>query len=145
VSAVPQAPREIARPQRKGASGSNHRAATDVGLVTPLSGDSHGSIVESSTARRDRAHDLSMTDANTDQMHATFHLVQQTTVEFNAADLWPLHGAYSGFGSDLPSFAAEVTRRLGADGCIGFHPDPGTITVIPFSAVKRVDFAVRRR
>ena len=88
---------------------------------------------------------LSMTDANTDQMHVTFHLVQQTTVEFNASDLWPLNGPYSGFGSDLPSFAAEVTRRLGADGCIGFHPDPATITVIPFSAVKRMDFATRRR
>jgi hypothetical protein len=81
-----------------------------------------------------------MTEANTDEMHVTLHLVQQTTIEFNAADLWPLHGAYSRFGADLPSFAAEVTRRLGEDGYIGLQPDPDTITVIPISAVKRMDF-----
>jgi hypothetical protein len=39
----------------------------------------------------------------------------------------------------------EVTRRLGEDGYIGFQPDPDTITVVPISAVKRMDFAVRRK
>ncbi len=73
-------------------------------------------------------------------MHASIHLIQQTTVTFNAADLWPLHGAYTRFGPDLPSFAEEVTRRLQADGYVGFHPDPESITVIPLQAVKRIDF-----
>jgi hypothetical protein len=89
------------------------------------------------------AHHWWMTDASSDQMHVTFHLVQQTTVQFYAADLWPLHGAYARFGTDLPSFAEEVTRRLSADGYIGFFPDAGSITVIPMTAVKRIDFAVR--
>jgi hypothetical protein len=86
-----------------------------------------------------------MTEANTDEMHVTLHLVQQTTIEFNAAGLWPLRGAYSRFGADLASFAVEVTRRLGEDGYIGFQPDPDTITVVPISAVKRMDFTVRRK
>ena len=89
------------------------------------------------------AHDVGMTDPSANQMHVTVHLLQQTTVEFNAADLWPLHGAYSRFGADLPSFAEEVTRRLSADGYIGFHAEPSSITVIPQNAVKRMDFAVR--
>lgn len=82
-------------------------------------------------------------DYRSDARHV--HLVQQTTVEADAADLWPLHGAYSRFGADLSPFATEVTRRLGEDGYVGFQPDPGTITVIPVSAVKRMDFAVRRK
>jgi hypothetical protein len=81
-----------------------------------------------------------MTDANAARLRATFHLVQQTTVEFNAADLWPLHGAYARFGANLSAFAEEVARRLAADGYVGFHPDESTITVIPLSAVKRIDF-----
>jgi hypothetical protein len=86
-----------------------------------------------------------MTDPSTGELHVTLHLVQQTTVEFDAADLWPIHGAYARFGTDLTSFAEEVTRRLGADGYTGFHRDQSTITVIPLSAVKRMDFAVRSR
>jgi hypothetical protein len=76
-------------------------------------------------------------------MHVTIHLIQQTTVDFDAADLWPLHGAYSRFGADLASFAEEVTRRLRTDGCLGFRTASDKITVIPLSAVKRIDFAVR--
>jgi len=86
-----------------------------------------------------------MTDPSTSQLHVTLHLVQQTTVEFDAADLWPPHGAYPRFGADLTSFAEEVTHRLGTDGHIGYRPDQSTITVIPLSAVKRMDFAVRSR
>jgi hypothetical protein len=29
-------------------------------------------------------------NANPDRMHVTIHLIQQTTVDFDAADLWPL-------------------------------------------------------
>jgi hypothetical protein len=77
-----------------------------------------------------------------DHMHVTIHLIQQTTVEFDAADLWPLHGAYGRFGSDLESFAEEVTRRLRSDGYLGFRPDGTSISIVPLSAVKRVDFSV---
>ena len=75
-------------------------------------------------------------------MRASVHLIQQTTVTFSAAELWPLHGAYTRFGPDLASFAEEVTRRLRADGYVGFHATPETITVIPLSAVKRLDFTM---
>ena len=77
-------------------------------------------------------------NANPDRMHVTIHLI-----DFDAADLWPLHGAYSRFGSDLDSFAEEVTRRLSSDGYLGFRPNPTSISIIPFDAVKRVDFTVR--
>jgi hypothetical protein len=77
------------------------------------------------------------------RMHVTIHLVQETTVDFDAADLWPLHGAYARFGSDLASFAEEVTRRLRSDGYLGFRPDERSISIIPLNAVKRVDFTDR--
>jgi hypothetical protein len=76
-------------------------------------------------------------------MHVTIHLIQQTTVDFDAADLWPLHGAYSRFGADLDSFAEEVTRRLRTDGYLGFRTAGDKISVVPLSAVKRIDFAIR--
>lgn len=77
-------------------------------------------------------------------MHVTIHLIQQTTVDFDAADMWPLHGAYARFGADLASFAEEVTRRLRSEGYLGFRPDRTSISVIPLSAVKRIEFTVRR-
>jgi hypothetical protein len=80
-----------------------------------------------------------MTDA-APRMHVTLHLVQQTTVGVNSADLWPMHGPYSRFGADLASFAEEVMRRLTVDQYLGFHSSPATITVIPRDAVKRIDF-----
>ena len=76
-------------------------------------------------------------------MHVTIHLIQQATIEFDAADLWPLHGAYSRFGADLDSFAEEVTRRLRIEGYLGFRGASDTISVIPLSAVKRIDFAIQ--
>jgi hypothetical protein len=84
-----------------------------------------------------------MTDTASDRIHVTIHLVQQTTIDFDAADLRPLHGAYGRFGADLASFAEEVTRRLRTHGYLGFRPDEATLTVVPLSAVKRIDFAVR--
>jgi hypothetical protein len=87
--------------------------------------------------------DGQMTDTGSDHMHVTIHLIQQASVDFDAADLWPLHGAYSRFGADLASFAEEVTRRLRTDGYLGFRAASDKISVIPVSAVKRVDFAVR--
>ena len=84
-----------------------------------------------------------MTDTGSGDMHVTIHLIQQATVDFDAADLWPLHGAYSRFGADLDSFAEEVTRRLRVEGYLGFHAASDAISVIPLSAVKRIDFAVR--
>ena len=80
-----------------------------------------------------------MTDAAT-RMHVTLHLVQQTTVTFNSAELWPMHGPYARFGADLASFGEEVMRRLSVDQYLGFHSTPETITVIPRDAVKRIDF-----
>ena len=73
-------------------------------------------------------------------MQVTVHLMQQATITFTAAQLWPLQGSYTRFGPDLSSFAEEVTRRLQADGFIGYHADPNSITVIPVSSVKRLDF-----
>lgn len=84
-----------------------------------------------------------MTETAPERMHVTLHLLQQTTVDFAAHDLWPLHGAYSRFGADLDSFAGEITRRLSADGYLGFRPMSGSITVIPLSAVKRIDFTMQ--
>jgi hypothetical protein len=85
-----------------------------------------------------------MTDtASSAHVHVTIHLIQQATVAFDASELWPLHGAYSRFGSDLPSFAEEVTRRLRSDGYLGFSADEESITVIPSAAVTRIDFTAR--
>lgn len=84
-----------------------------------------------------------MTETASDQMHVTIHLVQQTTVDFDGNDLWPLGGAYSRFGADLDSFAGEITRRLSTDGYLGFRPNSASIMVIPLSAVKRIDFTSR--
>ncbi len=86
-----------------------------------------------------------MSDQDASRLQVTIHLLQQTTVSFNAGNLWPMHGAYSRFGNDLPSFAEEVTRRLHADGYIGYTQDGEGITVIPLSAIKRVDFSVGAR
>lgn len=82
-----------------------------------------------------------MTDiASLDRVRVTIHLIQQATVDFGAAELWPLHGAYGRFGSDMASFAEEVSRRLRSEGCIGFRPDADSISVVPLAAVKRIDF-----
>jgi hypothetical protein len=82
-----------------------------------------------------------MTDAAL-RMHVTLHLVQQTTVAFDSAQLWPMHGPYARFGADLASFAEEVMRRISADQYLGFHADQARITVIPRDAIKRLDFTV---
>jgi hypothetical protein len=86
-----------------------------------------------------------MTATDAARMRVTIHLIQQATITFDAHELWPLHGAYARFGNDLPSFAEEITRRMQADGYVGFSPDAGEITVIPTSAVKRVDFIAEER
>jgi hypothetical protein len=86
-----------------------------------------------------------MTDTeSSSHLHVTIHLLQQTTVDFDAADLWPLHGAYARFGADLASFAEEVTRRLRSDGYLGYRPDPDSISIVPLAAVKRIDFSMRQ-
>jgi hypothetical protein len=85
-----------------------------------------------------------MTDtASSAHVRVTIHLIQQATVAFDAPELWPLHGAYSRFGSDLPSFAEEVTRRLRSEGYLGFRADEESISVVPLAAVKRIDFTAR--
>ena len=61
-----------------------------------------------------------MTGPEASRLRVTIHLIQQTTISFGAGDLWPMHGAYGRFGTDLASFAEEVTRRLSADGYIGY-------------------------
>jgi hypothetical protein len=78
-----------------------------------------------------------------DRTHVTIHLIQQTTVDFDAPDLWPPHGAFAGFGQDLASFAEEVTRRLREDGYIGFRIGVDGISIVPLAAVKRIDFTTR--
>jgi hypothetical protein len=61
-----------------------------------------------------------MADTASDRIHVTIHVVRQTAVDFDAADLWPLHGAYGRFGADLAAFAEKVTRQLRTDGYLGF-------------------------
>ena len=86
-----------------------------------------------------------MTDTeSSSHLHVTIHLLQQTTVDFDAADLWPLHGAYARFGADLASFAEEVTRRLREDGYVGFRIGTDGISIVPLAAVKRIDFNMRQ-
>jgi hypothetical protein len=83
-----------------------------------------------------------MTAPDSARMRVTIHLLQQTTVAFDASQLWPLHGEYARFGNDLPSLAEEVARRLRNDGYIGFSPHADDITLIPLAAVKRIDFSL---
>lgn len=64
-------------------------------------------------------------------------------MELSAGELWPMHGDYARFGADLPSFAQEVTRRLRADGYIGFSRGANQISVVPLSSIKRIDFTLR--
>ncbi|HTZ44584.1 MAG TPA: hypothetical protein VMB79_12045 [Jatrophihabitans sp.] len=75
-----------------------------------------------------------------DRRQVVFHLTGQATVEVTADQLWPLHGEYGRFGVDLESFAEEVLRRLRTDGYVGYRWADERLTVIPFSAVKRLDF-----
>lgn len=75
-----------------------------------------------------------------ERRRATLHLTAQATVEFGADQLWPMEGEYGRFGIDLPAFADEVSRRLRADGYVGYRLGDDRITVIPLSAIKRVDF-----
>lgn len=83
-----------------------------------------------------------MTSVDPSELLVTIHLTPQSTVVFDATKLWPLQSAYERQGSDLPSFAEEVTRRLHADGYIGFASGSNRLTVIPLNAVRRVDFTV---
>jgi hypothetical protein len=87
-------------------------------------------------------HDIAMTAIDAARMYVTIHLMQQTTVVFDADDLWPKLGAVARSGNDLPSFAEEVARRLHADGYVGYSNKPDNITVIPLGSVKRVDFSI---
>lgn len=82
-----------------------------------------------------------MTASDSARMHVTIHLIQQATVTFAATELWPLHGVYARFGNDLASFAEEVARRLQAEGYVGYSTQGSAITVIPSSAIKRIDFS----
>ena len=81
----------------------------------------------------------SVDESNTDHRRVTIHLTAQATVEFNAHQLWPMHGDYARFGIDLASFAQEVTRRMHVDAYIGYCHE-GKISVIPLDAIKRIDF-----
>lgn len=87
-------------------------------------------------------HDMAMSSVDPSQLLVTMHLMQQSTVVFDATKLWPLQSAYERQGSDLPSFAEEVTRRLHVEGYIGFASDTNRLTVIPLNVVKRVDFTI---
>lgn len=83
--------------------------------------------------------------ADSARRQVTIHLLQQTTVSFDASQLWPLHDEYARFGDDLAALAEEVTRRLRTDGYIGYSAASDTITVIPLAAVKRIDFSTSSR
>lgn len=78
--------------------------------------------------------------SSADRRHVTLHLTAQSTVEFTADQAWPRHGDYSRFGIDLASFAEEVSRRLRTDGYVGYSTHEQRITIIPLSAIKRIDF-----
>jgi hypothetical protein len=75
-----------------------------------------------------------------DRRRVTLHLTAQATVEFTADELWPSHGDYSRYGPGISAFAQEITRRLQVDGYVGCSQGEGKITVIPLSAIKRIDF-----
>jgi hypothetical protein len=75
-----------------------------------------------------------------DSRRVTIHLTGQPTVEFRADHLWPSSGEYARFGVDLSAFAEEVSRRLRTDGYVGCRLSADRITIIPLSAVMRIDF-----
>ncbi len=77
-----------------------------------------------------------MTASSPVHVRVIIHLMQQSTVSFEAADIWPR--AAGDF--DVESFATEVTRRLYTDGYIGYTTSTDAITVIPADSVKRLDF-----
>lgn len=81
------------------------------------------------------------TSSRTGPRRVTIHLTAQATVVFTAEQLWPLHGDYARFGPDLPAFAGEVTRRLQADGYVGYRLAEDRISVIPIGSIKRIDFS----
>jgi hypothetical protein len=64
----------------------------------------------------------------------TIHLIRQRTVDFDAANLWPLRGVYS---PSAPTWvvAEEVTRWLGSDDYLGFRRDQASDTIVPLKAV----------
>jgi hypothetical protein len=68
------------------------------------------------------------------------HLDAQATVDFSADQLWPRHGEYARFGPDLAALAEEVSRRLRMEGYVGYSPADDHITLMPLSAIKRIDF-----
>ena len=84
-----------------------------------------------------------MTSSADDRRHVTIHLAAQAIVEFSVTHLWPRDGEYSRFGIDLASLATEVTRRLHSDGYVGFCTESHQISVIPLSAIDRIDFVER--
>jgi hypothetical protein len=81
------------------------------------------------------------TSTRGDQRQVIIHLTGQATVAFTAEQMWPLHGDYGRFGPDLEAFAGEITRRLRADGYVGYRFDADRITVIPVGSIKRIDFS----
>ena len=70
----------------------------------------------------------------------TIHLTAQATIEFSVSHLWPMSGEYGRFGNDLASFATEVGRRLIQDSYVCFCVSSDRITMIPSTAIKRLDF-----
>jgi hypothetical protein len=84
-----------------------------------------------------------MDEPGVDPRHVTIHLAAQATVDFGADQLWPRHGEYGRFGTDLAAFAEEVVRRLRTESCVGFSGSAEQITVIPMSVIKRIDFTRR--
>jgi hypothetical protein len=81
-----------------------------------------------------------MSSEHSDPRRATIHLTAQATIELRADQLWPSYGEYSRFGVDLEAFAEEVGRRLRTDGFVGCYLSDEGITMIPFGAIKRIDF-----
>lgn len=75
-----------------------------------------------------------------DTRRVTIHLSAEATVEFSVDQLWPHHGEYARFGTDLAAFAEEVSRRLRTESCIGYSLSPHQITLIPINAIMRIDF-----
>ena len=75
-----------------------------------------------------------------DTRRVTIHLTAQATIEFSVSQLWPMHGEYGRFGTDLASFTTEVGRRLIQDSYLCFCIAPDRITMIPSAAIKRLDF-----
>ncbi len=81
-----------------------------------------------------------MATSDAPRVHVIVHLDQQSAVSFAAGDVWPRSGLVQDPG-DLETWAEELTRRLHADGYLGYRDGRDRITVVTLGSIRRVDFS----